>query len=127
LPDFQRVQFVVAATGPTGAFWLSKLNDIGLRTLVTRDQAFAFASAEDAQRAIKAMPEGYKLARISFAIELVDELRAADGQTFRDAGVDSTAELPMKFRCRADTTDKWLSDKRTEGEQRIGRNSTDVP
>ena len=38
LPDFQDVQFVVAATGPTGAFWLSKLNDIGLRTLVTRDQ-----------------------------------------------------------------------------------------
>ena len=106
LPDFQRVQFVVTATGPTGAFWLSKLNDIGLRTLVTRDQAFAFASVEDAQRAIKAMPEGYKLARISFAIELSDELRAADDQAFRDAGVDSTAELPMKFQRRADTTDK---------------------
>ena len=48
-------------------------------------------SVEDAQRAIKAMPEGYKLARISFAIELSDELRAADDQAFRDAGADSTA------------------------------------
>jgi hypothetical protein len=106
LPDFHRVQFVVAAIGPTGAYWLSKLNDIGLRTLVTRDQAFAFASVEDAQHAIKAMPQGYKLARISFAIELSDKLRSADDQAFRDAGLDSTAELPMKSQRRADTTDK---------------------
>ena len=127
MPDLQRVRFVVAATGPTGAFWLSKLNGIGLRTLVARDQAFAFASVEDAQRAIKAMPEGYKLARISFAIELSDKLGAPDDQAFRDAGVDSTAELPMKFQRRADMTDKCLSDKRTESEQRIGRSATDVP
>jgi hypothetical protein len=71
------IQFVVSANGPYGVFWLSKLSEIGLRTLVTRDQADVFPTIEDAQRAITTMPQGYKLAKISFAIELAGELRAA--------------------------------------------------
>jgi hypothetical protein len=75
MSDF--VQFVVSATGPNGVFWLSKPSEIGLRTLVERDRAYVFSTIEDAQRAIEKMPKGYKLARISFAIELGGELRPA--------------------------------------------------
>ena len=73
MTDFMR--FVVSATGPNGIFWLSKPENIGLRTLVTRDQADQFSTIEEAQRAIDAMPKGYKLARIRFAIELAVESR----------------------------------------------------
>jgi hypothetical protein len=69
------MRFVVCATGPNGFFWLSKSSDLGLRTLVTRDQAEQFPTIEEAQRAIDGMPKGYKLARISFAIELSVESR----------------------------------------------------
>jgi hypothetical protein len=73
MSDF--IQFVVSAKGPNGIFWLSKPANIGLRTLVTRDQADQFSTIEEAQRAIDAMPKGYKLARIRFAIELSVESR----------------------------------------------------
>jgi hypothetical protein len=46
-----------------------------LRTLVARDQADTFSTVDDAQLAIDAMPKGYKLARIHFAIELSAESR----------------------------------------------------
>jgi len=68
MSDF--IRFVVSATGQNGIFWLSKPSNVGLRTLVTRDQADQFPTIEEAQRAIDDMPKGYKLARISFAIEL---------------------------------------------------------
>jgi hypothetical protein len=73
LTDF--IRFVVCATGPNGIFWLSKPSEIALRTLVIRDQADQFPTIEEAQRAIDDMPKGYKLARISFAIELSVESR----------------------------------------------------
>jgi hypothetical protein len=66
--------FLVTATGPYGVLWLSKPSDIGLRTLVKRDQADLFPTVEEAERAISQMPKGYKLARVSFAIELSAEL-----------------------------------------------------
>jgi len=69
--------FVVTATGPSGFFWLSKPSEIGLRTLVERDQADVFPTIEAAERAIKEMPKGYKLARVSFGIALAVDLRAS--------------------------------------------------
>ena len=69
--------FVVSAIGPNGVFWLSKPGEFGLRTLVGRDRADIFPTIEYAECAIQAMPTGYKLARISFAIELAGELRVA--------------------------------------------------
>jgi len=71
----ESIGFVVSATGPNGIFWLSKLSHVGLRTLVMRDQADQFPTIEEAQRAIDGMPKGYKLARMSFAIELSVESR----------------------------------------------------
>ena len=75
MSDF--IRFVVSATGPNGVFWLSQPSAIGLRTLVARDQADLLTTIEAAERAIKEMPKGYRLARISFAIELAGNLRAA--------------------------------------------------
>ena len=113
MPDFE---FVVAATGPTGSFWLSKPSNIGLRKLVTRDQAEVFATVADAQRAIREMPQGYKLARISFAIELNDEWCPADEELLR-AAEEPTAELPIEPHRRADTTQIRLFAERIEGQQ----------
>jgi hypothetical protein len=65
-----QTQFVVRANGPCGISWLSELSALGLRTLVTRDRAQLFPTIEEAESAIDKMPTGYKLARVSFAIEL---------------------------------------------------------
>jgi hypothetical protein len=73
----ESLRFVVSATGPTGVFWLGKPSEVGLRTLVARDQADVFPTLEDAQSVIKTMPAGFKLASISFAIELAGEVPAA--------------------------------------------------
>jgi hypothetical protein len=69
------IQFVVSATGPSGIFWLSKPGIAGLRSLVTRDCADEFSTVADAQQAIKDMPRAFKLARVSFAIELSGDFR----------------------------------------------------
>jgi len=76
MDDSKPIQFLVTATGANGVFWLSKPSEIGLRTLVARDQAELFPSIEAAEHAIKRMPKGYKLARVSFAIELAAEVRS---------------------------------------------------
>jgi hypothetical protein len=80
------MRFVVTATGPYGVLWLSKPYHIGLRTLVKRGEADLFSTLEDAERAISQMPKGYKLARVSFAIQLAancsestQELRSLSG------------------------------------------------
>ncbi|HXY32588.1 MAG TPA: hypothetical protein VEI07_00080 [Planctomycetaceae bacterium] len=73
----ESTRFVVSATGQYGVFWLGKPSEIGLRTLVPRDQADVFPTLEEAKRAIKTMPEGYQLAKISFAVELAGGLLAA--------------------------------------------------
>jgi hypothetical protein len=70
-------QFVVTATGPNGLFWLSRARASGLRTLVVRDQADEFSTVADAQVAIKQMPRAFRLAGVSFAIELSSDSRAA--------------------------------------------------
>jgi len=62
--------FVVSAVGPTGVFWLSEPAHHGLRTLVIRNQADHFPTLEAARSAINKMATGYKLARVSFEIEL---------------------------------------------------------
>jgi hypothetical protein len=69
------MRFAIRATGPTGLFWLSRPFEFGVRRLVARNRADLFLTLEAAERAISAMPKGYKLARISFAIERVGELR----------------------------------------------------
>ena len=85
--------FVVTATGPTGVYWLSKPSDIGLRRLVAWDQAELFPTFEDAELAIKKMPEGYKFAGISFAIELSGELHAARAELSAE-GVRHVSDEP---------------------------------
>jgi hypothetical protein len=77
MADFPHIQFVVSATGPSGVFWLSKQSSLGLRTLVSREEADLFSSVEAAERAITKMPKGYKLAHVRFAIELSGDLRRA--------------------------------------------------
>jgi hypothetical protein len=78
------MQFIVTATGPNGVYWLSKPSEFGLRTLVARQQADRFPTLEAAEHAIKEMPTGYKLARISFAIDLCGDLRVAPAQQSAD-------------------------------------------
>jgi hypothetical protein len=68
--DHAANMFVVSAVGPTGVFWLSEPARHGLRTLVKHNQADHFPTVEAAQSAINKMPTGYKLARVSFEIEL---------------------------------------------------------
>jgi hypothetical protein len=74
------IQFVVTAIGPNGIFWLSRACTAGLRTLVARDQADQFPTIADAQLAIKEMPRGYRLAGVSFAIELSGDIRVTRPQ-----------------------------------------------
>jgi hypothetical protein len=69
--------FVVTAIGPNGVFWLSEPSEIGLRTLVSRDQAEVFPTHDAAERAIQEMPTGYKFARVSFATTLAGVSYAA--------------------------------------------------
>ena len=86
--------FVVTATGPTGVFWLSKPSELALRTLVARNQAEIFPTLEEAELAIKRMPEGYKFAGVSFGIALACELRAPrpapSAQPARHVGDETT-------------------------------------
>jgi len=77
VPDFPPIQFVVSATGQSGVFWLSKPSSLGLRTLVSREEAELLLSAAAAERAIKKMAKGYKPAHVQFAIELSGDLRRA--------------------------------------------------
>jgi hypothetical protein len=93
--------FVVTATGPTGVFWLSKPSELGLRTLVARNLAEIFPTLEEAEVAIKQMPEGYKFAGVSFGIALAVDLAAARPSRFSEPGTrvsDETTDtmVPVK-------------------------------
>ncbi len=77
MADVKPIHFVVTATGPGGIYWLSKPTAAGLRTLVTRDRADEFPTVADAQSAIKQMPSAFRLAGVSFAIELAGSTQIA--------------------------------------------------
>lgn len=64
-------QFVVKATGTTGTYWLSELSDKGLRSLVPRERAAVFQTITDAGVAIEKMPQAFRIAGISFAVETI--------------------------------------------------------
>jgi hypothetical protein len=90
--DFPPIQFVVSATSPSGVFWLSRPSSLGLRTLVACEKAEDFSSFEAAERAIKKMPKGYKLAQVHFGIELSGDLRRA--RTGQSTHSDPPPEQP---------------------------------
>lgn len=62
-------QFVVRATSTAGKYWLSELNDKGLRSLVPRERAAVFQTITDAALAIDEMPQAFRIAGITFAVE----------------------------------------------------------
>ena len=70
MSDVKPIQFVVTGTGPGGIYWLSKPSSTGLRTLVPRERADEFTTVAEAQLAIDGMPRAFRLAGVSFAIEL---------------------------------------------------------
>jgi hypothetical protein len=62
-------QFVVKATGATGTYWLSELNDKGVRSLAPRERAARFHSITGAGVAIDQMPPAFRNAGIIFSVE----------------------------------------------------------
>jgi hypothetical protein len=67
------MQFVVKLTSRTGGvFWLSAANAEGTRTLATRENADVFRSYEDANIAIRKLPQAFKGIGRAFSVESVD-------------------------------------------------------
>jgi hypothetical protein len=65
--------FVVKLTNRLGAVsWLSALNADGLRTLASRENAGLFPQYEDANLAIRKLPEEFKGNGRIFSVETTD-------------------------------------------------------
>jgi hypothetical protein len=65
------MEFVVKATNPSGrsSTWISEPRPEGFRTLVERDAAAVFQTAQDAQVAITRLPGAFARAGVIFSIE----------------------------------------------------------
>jgi hypothetical protein len=61
--------FLVKATHPAGASWLSAHNDHGERSLVSREHAAIFPTITAARAAIAKMPQGLKNAGVMFLVQ----------------------------------------------------------
>jgi hypothetical protein len=64
------MEFVVKLTSRTGGmFWLSAANTEGFRTITTRESAALFRTYEDANLAIRKLPQGFKGIGRIFSVE----------------------------------------------------------
>jgi hypothetical protein len=67
------MEFVVKITTRTGAVcWLSAANEDGLRTLGSRENADVFRTYEDANGAIRKLPQAFKGIGRTFSLESAD-------------------------------------------------------
>ena len=66
------VSFLVKLTSRIGVCWLSAPNAEGLRTFATREKAGLFARYEDANLAIRKLPEAFKVIGRIFSVETTD-------------------------------------------------------
>jgi hypothetical protein len=64
--------FVVKLTSRIGACWLSAPSAEGIRTFATREKAGLFARYEDANLAIRKLPEALKVIGRIFSVETTD-------------------------------------------------------
>jgi hypothetical protein len=65
--------FVIKRTSRTGGvFWLSPANGDGIRTLAARENAGLFQRYEDANVAIRKLPQAFKGVGRTFSVEPAD-------------------------------------------------------